>query len=345
MHNNNYYDIKKIIDITGGVYSEKYDDIRITGIKPLDKAGENDLAIFDDLSYRQCLDFVKPALIIVKSGYEGYIKGIPFIIHSNPHSLLPELLSLFERRPALTGIDKNASISPTADIGKGTGIEAFAVIKDRSCIGEECLIGSQCTIGPDVIIGNNTVICTGVKILHGCRIGNNVTIHANTVIGGDGYGYFTDKKGMHRKIPQIGNVIIEDYVEIGSNVSVDRGTMGDTVIGRGTKIDNLVQIAHNVCIGRNCLIVSQVGISGSVILGDNVVIGGQAGIAGHLAVPSGTRIGARSAVIASIKKPGEYAGFPLMALGDFLRNMSAMKKLYQIYTDIKKIKKRLGIKE
>ncbi len=346
MHNKKLsFSINDIFEITKGDFSGNKNGPVITGIMPLNKAEKNHVTIFDNPDYKHYLDNARPALIIVKSGLEKYIKDktIPLIIHENPHSILPDLLKLFEKTPSLKGISSNAYIDPSSNIGQNTCIGDFTVIMNDSQIGDGCVILSNCTIGQDVQIGDNTVVYPGARVLNRCKIGSNVIIHSNTVIGSDGYGYYTTPEGVHRKIPQIGRVIIEDDVEIGSNVTVDRGTMDDTIIGEGTKIDNLVQIAHNVKIGKHCLIVSQVGISGSATIGDHVVIAGQAGIAGHLSIPSHTRIGGRSAVIGSIEKPGDYSGYPLLPLGDFLRNMSAMKRLHNLYQDLKKIKKILKI--
>lgn len=336
-----FFTIKDVIEITGGHFAGYDNSVKITGIMPLNKASSNDIAIFDDLRYRKFLDYVKPALIIVKSGFEKYISNCPVIVHDNPHSVLPSLLKMFEKKAKYKGISKLAYVSQKASIGQKTTIEPFAAVMEGAEIGKNCFIASHAYIGENSSISDNSIIYAGVKIQYNCIIGKGVIVHPNSVVGADGYGYYTDSEGNHIKIPQIGRVIIEDEVEIGSNVSIDRGTMGDTVIGRGTKIDNLVQIAHNVVIGENCLIISQVGISGSVNIGNFVVIAGQAGVAGHLEIPSNTKIGGRSAVLSSIEIPGDYSGHPLLPINEYLRNMSAQKKLHEIYRDIKMIKKKI----
>lgn len=344
MPNSLCYSAQDILRVTGGqLVMPKGKEIQISQVMPFQKAKPDSITLFDDLNYKHFLQSIKPSLIIVKEGLEGLIENIPYIKHPEPRSIMPQLLALFEKKPIFSGISDSAHISRTSRIGDDTSVGHFAVVSNGAVIGENCHIGAHVYIGDNVTLGKNAVINPGVKIHYNCIIGSNVIIHSNSVLGSDGYGYWTNKTGEHIKIPQIGRVVVHDDVEIGSCVTIDRGTMGDTVIGSGTKIDNLVQIAHNVNIGRNCLIVAQVGISGSVIIGDFVVIAGQTGIADHISIPSFTKIGGKSVVINSIKKSGDYSGNPLLPLNDFLRNSFVYRKLYKVYKDVRSIKKTLKI--
>jgi UDP-3-O-[3-hydroxymyristoyl] glucosamine N-acyltransferase LpxD len=195
-------------------------------------------------------------------------------------------------------------------IGEDVRIEEGAVLRDRV------------TLYPHSSVGARTVLHSGVVIREQCRIGADCILHNNTVIGADGFGYVPDRKVGLRKVPQIGNVEIGDRVEIGSNTCIDRGAFGSTLVGAGTKIDNLVQIGHNVVIGSNCIICGQVGIAGSAVIGDRVVLGGSVGVADHVTIVPDVRIGARGAVHTSIEKPGDYAGFPIMPARAWRRMMA-----------------------
>jgi UDP-3-O-[3-hydroxymyristoyl] glucosamine N-acyltransferase len=251
---------------------------------------------------------------------------IPVVLTSNPHAafamagglLHPEAL-----RPVTLssgGIAPSAIIDPTARLEGNVVVEPMAIIGAHAEIGEGTRIGAHCVIGPNVKIGRNCSVAAGVSIL--CAlIGNGVIIHNGVRIGQDGFGYAPGPRGMI-KIVQIGRVIIQDNVEIGANTTIDRGAMDDTVVGEGTKIDNQVQIGHNVRIGRHCAIVSQVGIAGSTIIGDGVQIGGQVGLKGHITIGDGVQIAAKSGVMSDLAAGGQYGGIPARPLNEFLREVA-----------------------
>ena len=203
----------------------------------------------------------------------------------------------------LNGIQQPTYIATTAKTGENIFIGAFAYLGENVVIGNHVKIFPNVFLGNNVVIGDNTILHPGVTIYHDCKIGMNVTIHAGTVIGSDGFGFAPQADGTYKKVPQIGNVIIEDYVEIGANAAIDRATIGSTIIKSGAKLDNLIQVAHNVEIGNNTVIAAQAGISGSTKMGKNVMIGGQAGIVGHLQIADGVKINAQSGVSKSIKNP------------------------------------------
>ncbi len=241
------------------------------------------------------------------------------------------------------GISENAFISEEAEIAPNVTIYDFAYVSGKVrigqgsvifpgvFIGEACDIGEECTIYPNVTIRENTVI------------GNRVIIHPNSVIGADGFGYVFEE-GRHYKIPQVGNVLIEDDVEIGAGVTIDRATTGSTVIGKGTKIDNMVQIGHNVRVGSNVILVAQVGIGGSSSIGDNVVLGGQAGVADHTVIDAGTMVAAKSGVMGEVKR-GVYGGVPMIPHRDWLKATALFARLPELKKRIEALEKKLKDRE
>lgn len=221
-----------------------------------------------------------------------------------------------------SGVDKNATI------GQNTTIGLFTIVRAGSIIGDNCTLHEQVFIGENVKIGNNVELFTGVKIMHNCVIGDNCVIHPNTVIGSDGFGYAPQKDGSFQKVPQIGNVVIGNDVEIGANTVIDRATMGSTVIKNGVKLDNLIQIAHNVEVGENTAIAAQAGVAGSVKIGKNCMIGGQVGIAGHLMIADETKIQAQSGIAGSIKKPNTAVyGSPAFNYNEYVRSHIVFRSL------------------
>ena len=245
----------------------------------------------------------------------------------------------------LTGIQQPAYIDATAKIGETVFIGAFAYIGANAIIANGAKIFPNVYIGNEVIVGENAVIHPGVKIYHGCVIGKNVVVHAGTVIGSDGFGFAPQADGTYKKVPQIGNVVIEDDVEIGANTTIDRGTMGSTIIKSGAKLDNLLQIAHNVEIGNNSVIAAQAGISGSTKVGNNVMIGGQVGIVGHIMIADGSKINAQSGVSKSIKKPNtSVTGSPAFEYTSALKSQALARKLPELekrVSDLEEIIKEL----
>lgn len=235
-----------------------------------------------------------------------------------------------------------ANIAESATIGKGTNVAAFAVIGAAARIGENCIIHEQVFVGKNAVIGNNVELFTGVKIMHDCVIGDNCIIHPNTVIGSDGFGFLPQADGTFQKVPQIGNVVIGNNVEIGANTVIDRATMGSTVIKNGVKLDNLIQIAHNVEIDENTVIAAQAGIAGSAKIGKNCMIGGQVGIAGHLKIADGTKIQAQSGVGKNIKKENTAVyGSPAFGYNDYVRSHIVFKSLPRMEKRLQTLERKL----
>jgi UDP-3-O-[3-hydroxymyristoyl] glucosamine N-acyltransferase len=231
-------------------------------------------------------------------------------------------------------IEQPSFISESASVGEGIYLGAFAYIGDNSTIGANVAIYPNAYIGENVEIGDGTVIHPGASIYANCKIGKNCIIHAGVIIGADGFGFAPDENGEYQKVPQIGNVILEDNVEVGSNSTIDRATMGSTILRRGVKVDNLCQIAHNVEVGKNTAMAAQVGIAGSAKIGEHVMIGGQAGISGHLHIADGTKIVAQSGIPSTIKKAATLMGSPGIPIDDFKKSFVGFRKLPFILSKI-----------
>lgn len=240
------------------------------------------------------------------------------------------------------GIEEQSFIHSTAIIGKNVYIGAFAYIGPNVTIGDSAKIYPHVYLGDNVKIGDGTTLFSGVKVYFDCLIGKNVTIHASTVIGGDGFGFAPQKDGSFSKVSQIGNVIIEDDVEIGSNTCIDRATLGSTIIRKGVKLDNLIQIAHNVEIGENAIVAAQTGISGSAKVGENCILGGQVGVVGHISIGKGSNIGAKSGVNNTIKEENKnWNGVPLTSYRDSLKIQVLMMRLPDMNNKLEELQKQI----
>ncbi len=239
-----------------------------------------------------------------------------------------------------TGVEEPHYIHPTAKIGTEAYIGAFSYISADARIGSNCKIYPNVYIGDNVIIGNNVTLFPGVKIYFDCVLGSNIIVHAGAVIGSDGFGFAPQKDGSYTKIPQIGNVIIEDDIEIGANTTIDRATMGSTIIHKGVKLDNLIQVAHNVEIGHDTVMAAQTGVAGSTTIGSNCIFGGQVGIVGHLNIADGTQMQAQTGVNSSIKIPNKkWGGTPVQPYQNFLRSSVVHDRLPELEKKIRELEK------
>ncbi|MDI6727813.1 MAG: UDP-3-O-(3-hydroxymyristoyl)glucosamine N-acyltransferase [Thermodesulfovibrionales bacterium] len=331
----------KLKDIANLIGGEIIGDgqLDITGAAGISDAKEGDITFLSGTKLLNELKNSKASAVIVK----GYVKGLekPQIITKNPHYAFAQLLSRFYVKPhPCMGISKNAFVSDTAIIGQDVTIYPFAYISDGVNIGSGTVIYPGVFIGKNSSIGEKCLIYPNVAVREGVAIGSRVIIHANAVIGSDGFGYVFED-GMHQKIPQVGGVIIENDVEIGANVTIDRATTGNTVIGKGTKIDNLVQIGHNVTVGKNVILVAQVGIAGSSKIGDGVILGGQVGVADHTTIEAGTMIGAKSGAMGEMKR-NVYSGMLPMPHREWLKAMAVFAKLPELYKKVKELEEKIG---
>lgn len=260
---------------------------------------------------------------------------------SNAYAALAILLELVEKsKPEKKGIESMAFTAASAKLGENIYIGSFSYIAEQTAIGNNCKIYPHTYIGENVTIGENSIIYAGVKIYPGTKIGKNCIIHAGAVIGSDGFG-FAPEGGVFKKIPQMGIVIIEDDVEIGANTTIDRAVMDATIIKKGVKLDNLIQIAHNVEVGENTVMASQVGISGSTKVGKNCMFGGQVGLGGHITVGDNANIGAQSGIISNIEENAKIIGAPAIPVKDFFRSSVIFAKLPEIYRQMNQMQKEI----
>ena len=316
---------------------------KVNNIARIEEGKKGTLAFLANMKYEKYLYTTDASIVLVNKDLKLSEKVKCTLIRvEDAYKAFASLLNLYQSAfPQKKGVDDKSFISENAKVGKDCYIGVFACIGENSSIGDNVKIYPQVYVGDNVSIGDNSVLYPGVKIYHDCRIGKNCVIHASTVIGSDGFG-FAPSEGTYQKIPQIGNVIIEDDVEIGSNVSIDRATIGSTILHKGVKIDNLIQIAHNVEVGENTVIVAQAGIAGSTKIGKNVMIAAQAGIVGHITVADEVKIGAQAGVTNSVKEEGAILlGSPAFDIRETKKSMIIFKKLPEIYKQINNLEKEL----
>jgi len=311
-------------------------DLVITGAAPIESASPGQLTFVANKKYIKHLQTTRASAVFLDA--EASAPPCAALRNDNPYLAFARALDLLypQRYPVDPGCHPTAVVAATAEIASSAAIGPLCHVGSGAVIGADTGLVSSVFVGRDVVIGENCLIYPGVRIMDGSRIGNNVIIHSSTVIGSDGFGFAESPEGL-KKIKQIGWVEIDDDVEIGSNCSVDRGALGPTRIGRGTKIDNLVQVAHNVEIGKHCLLVSQVGISGSTKLGDGVILAGQAGLIGHLNIGDGVRVGAQSGVAKSIEKGKTVLGSPARDIGLARRIEAALARLPELLRRVRKL--------
>jgi UDP-3-O-[3-hydroxymyristoyl] glucosamine N-acyltransferase len=286
---------------------------------------------------RECAES-KASCVIVRNFIRDM--GKPQVVVKNPLYAFARLLEHFSIAPyKATGISGSAFVSDMARIGENVSVNPFAFVSDGAVVGDNTVISPGVFVGEGAVIGEQCTLYPNVTVRDKVKIGNRVIIHPGSVIGADGFGYVMEG-GRHYKIPQIGGVIIQDDVEIGANVTIDRATTGNTLIGRGTKIDNLVHIAHNVRIGENSVIVAQVGIAGSTEIGNFVVLGGQVGVADHAKIDDGAMVGAQSGVFGHLEK-GTYSGSPVIPHRDWLRSISLFAKLPELHKRMRELEEKI----
>ena len=313
-------------------------------IAKIEEGHKGALSFLANPKYEHFIYSTKSSIVLVNKSFVPTSKVEATLIRvDNAYEAFASLMRLVDQsRPRKKGIHPTAVIEPTASIGKDVYIGPY------SYIGDNCVVGDNCSIYPQVFIGDNTRIgpaCTlnpGVKIYHDCVIGEGCIIHAGSVIGSDGFGFAPQSENEFMKIPQLGNVILEDHVEIGANTTIDRATMGSTIIRRGVKLDNLVQIGHNVEVGENTVMAAQTGIAGSSKVGKNCMFAGQVGIAGHLKIADGTKLGAQSGVSGNIKHENMvFTGYPAIDHRNFLKSSVIFKSLPELRMKLDTLEKAL----
>jgi UDP-3-O-[3-hydroxymyristoyl] glucosamine N-acyltransferase len=326
--------------IAGLVSGELIGDgaVSVSGVAPLDRAEANHLSILSSAKYATMLASTKAGIVLVDPEFRDVPggRGTRIIVKQPLEKLLSLLPRLYPEAPPTAGIAATARIGKRAILGERVSIGEYAVISAGATIGNDVVIGPHSVVGEKASIGDASRLWPGVTIYPGASLGSRVAIHSGARIGCDGFGYVF-REGAHNKIPHVGRCIIGDDVEIGANTTIDRGSIDDTVIGRGTKIDNLVHIAHNVRIGEKCLIMAQVGVAGSVTIGDGAILAGQAGISGHLSIGAGARLAAQAGVFGDVPAGETWSGYPARPHRDSLRASAALFKLAGMIRRLEKL--------
>lgn len=327
-------------------------DRSVTGCAGLDEAAGDQVSFLSNRKYAASLKTTSAGVVILSAGDAAQAPPqLPVLIAKDPYFAFRQAMVAlhgFRKQPA-AGISEHAIIDPTATIGADCSIQPFVVIEAGATIGPRTVIHPHCHIGAHAAIGEDCILYPSVTVYDRCVLGNRVTLHAGCVIGQDGFGYATHKlpgeEPRHHKIPQIGNAVIEDDVEMGANCAVDRATLGSTRIGRGTKFSDLIAIGHGASLGQHNLLVAQVGIAGSTDTGDYVVMGGQVGVAGHLSIGSGVQLAAQSGVMTDVPAGEKYGGQPAMPLNQAKRMVLAITRLPELLKEVKELEKRIAAME
>ena len=332
------YTLGELAQALGAVLEGDAEQV-IRGVAPLETAGPDQISFVTHPKYLPLAASSRAGALLVPPDVKE-LRG-PLLRAASPQIALIALLKLFHPAPRLSpGIHASALVAPDSRIHPAASIGAFAVIQPRAVIGARARIFPFVYVGEGVEIGDESTVHPNVVIREGVRIGRRVIIHPGAVLGSDGFGYAFDGRS-HQKIPQVGGVIIEDDVEIGANVAIDRATLGDTVVRRGTKIDNLVQVAHNVEIGQDAIVVAQSGISGSCRVGSGAVLGGQVGIGDHVTIGDGVMLGGQSGAPGDIRRAGQYFGTPARPLAEARRISAAMPRLPDLLKKVRALERRV----
>jgi len=331
--------LREIADILGAKIIGS-PDVIITGIAGIKEAKEGDITFVSNPKYLNFINETKASAVIASCELKNSSKSI--LKTDNPSLAFAKVVSLFnpQKKVINPGVHPSVILGKDVKLGKDVAIGPYVVLEDSVKIGDKCVIYPGVYIGYDSIIGGDCLIYPNVSIREKTSIGDRVIIHNGTVIGSDGFGYDT-KDGVHHKIPQVGCVVIEDDVEIGANVTIDRARFDKTIIGKGTKIDNLVHIAHNVTTGKNCIIVAQAGISGSTTLGNNVTLAGQSGLVGHLTVGDNVIVGAQAGVTKSIPPNTFVSGYPAKPHKEATKINAYIQRLPELNETVSMLKARL----
>ena len=343
------FSAKQIAQIIDGIV-EGDENILVSNLSKIEEGTIGTLSFFANPAYTNYIYSTNASIVIVNKSFvlENPVKSSCTLIRvENAYESFAKLLELYNQiNTEKEGVEQPSFVSSNAMIGENCYVGAFAYIGQNVSIGNHVKIYPHVYIGDNCKIGNNTTLFSGVKIYHDCVIGMNCTIHASTVVGSDGFGFAPNNEGhVFTKVPQIGNVIIEDDVEIGSNSSIDRATLGSTILRRGVKLDNLVQIAHNVEIGENTVIAGLSGIAGSTKVGKNCMIGAQVGVAGHLRIANGVKIAGQSGIGSSIDKEGEILqGSPAFNIGEFKRSYVLFRGLPKLSDKVSDLTKKINPK-
>lgn len=322
-------------------------EVKVYNVAKIEEGAPGMLSFLANPKYAQFLYTTQSSIVLINNDFELQDKVSATLIRvPDAYAAFAQLLGLYQQfMQSKVGVSSLSFISDDATYGEDAYIGEFAYIGQRVKIGNRVKIYPQAYIGDDTVIGDDTIIYAGAKLYSQTVVGKSCIIHAGAVLGADGFGFAPQEDGSYKKIPQIGNVVLGDNVEIGANTCIDRATMGSTRIKDGVKLDNLIQIAHNVELGKNTAMAAQAGVSGSTKLGDNCIVAGQVGFVGHIHIANNTKIGAQSGIIGSIKKEGEEVmGSPAIPVKDFLRMSVCTKNIEKLVKRVEELEKKLNEK-
>jgi UDP-3-O-[3-hydroxymyristoyl] glucosamine N-acyltransferase len=340
------FSAQQIAAMLGGTV-EGNPDTLVNSLSKIEEGKSGTLTFLANPKYTEFIYSTQASIAIVANDFVAEKKlpeTLTLVKVADAYGSFAKLLEAYNKlRQPKASIDPQSHISPNARVSENVYIGAFVYVGDGAQIGEGVKIYPNSYIGDGVKIGANSMIFAGVRIYADCVIGSHCTLHSGVIIGGDGFGFAPNSENNYNKVPQIGNVILEDHVEVGSNTTIDRATLGSTIIRRGVKLDNLIQVAHNVEIGENTVIAAQTGIAGSTRIGKNCMIGGQVGIVGHLTIADGTKIAAQSGVGHDIKDPDTIVqGSPAFPIMDYKKSYVGFRKLPELMQQIQELQKRVS---
>lgn len=335
--------VRELAEFLHGKLENDAPELKVTGVNGLVEAGANDISFAVPPHVEHC-HLSKAGVMVLGFDDPALLDNRPVIRVENPRAAFAALLELFRHRAEVERVvSDKAYIAPSAKIGKDVAVMPFAYIDEGAEIGDGTVIYPHVYVGRNVKVGSNCLFYPSSTIRECCVLGNKVVLQSGAVIGGDGFGYITDKKtGKHSFVLQAGNVVLEDEVEIGSNSCIDRATAGSTVVGAGTKIDNLVHLGHNDVLGKNCLVVAHVGISGSVTAGDNCVFAGQVGTVGHITIGNNCQFAGRTGITHNIPDNSVCAGFPAQPYKEWLKQEASLRKVGDLLKKVKELEKALA---
>lgn len=332
---------KDIASLIGGTVDGNH-DIRVNKLAKIEEGEAEALSFLANPKYTQYIYTTLSSVVLVRKDFEPEMPVNATLIRvEDPYSAFARLLEMYNgMQKSRTGVSSQAYVAPSAKMGKEVYIGEFAFVGDNVVLGDNVKLYPQVYIGDNAVVGSDTTIYPGVKIYHDCQVGKDCMIHAGVIIGADGFGFAPQTDNNYKKVAQIGNVVIEDNVEIGANTTIDRATLGSTIIRKGVKLDNLIQVGHNVEIGENTVIAAQTGISGSTKVGRNCMIGGQVGIVGHITIADDVKIGAQAGVSSSITKPGTILlGAPAIEIGRFKRSIAVFNNLDKLAARVSELER------
>ncbi len=336
------YRLAELAELVGGRV-EGDPDRAVDAVRSLDTAGPRDLSVLKSPRYREQAEASQAGVLLVGPALAGAVSGRDLLIAGDPDLALARLVSALHpparREP---GVHSTAVLEPGCEVDPTAHVGPYAVIGAGSRIGAGAVLHAAVSVGRDCIVGEGAVLHPHAVLYDGTEIGPGCVVHAGVVLGADGFGYAT-QGGMHHKVPQVGRVVLEEEVEIGANSTIDRATLGETRIGAGTKIDNLVQVGHNVRVGRHCILCGQAGIAGSTRLGDGVVLAGQSGVAGHIELGDRVQVAAKSAALASVEPGKVVAGIPAVELRKWRRQAALLSRLEEMRRRLRALERRLGV--